>query len=360
MPLQLAHGQLRGELEARLTDIALGDETLEGAGTDQEADLEGSGDPSRVDPGGGAVRGGNPNEGLHEDRLAVDVETGGTQGALVDTEADATVVAEGFPAVGRQGTLAGTERTGGEGDEGFLDAELLAEGLDDVHRTDELVVGTVGPVREHLVQNRVLLVAGHGVKRGEGELADVGLGDGGVVNVDLRLTTREEVGEAVEGALTGHELGARAVVQGGTDVGVHVLHHQLFQGVLSHAVGALVSREAVLHAHLRADAALGAERVAVLGRADVILRVDGTAEIGRGDERGTDQRVGGKRLLLDDGPDGVRDTGGEHSTLEHVDPGRIVGERLGDLAKHAVGVLGGQRTGGLGTKTGISVGRHWT
>jgi len=109
-PLQLTHRELRGEAEGSLTDILLWHQTLEGLASDDEADLVRSVDPCRVAALGEAVGDCRAGDRIHQNEIAVAVETSSAEGLLVDTEGKTTITLE---LISSDAVLAELEATSG-------------------------------------------------------------------------------------------------------------------------------------------------------------------------------------------------------------------------------------------------------
>ena len=341
VPLEFTSSELRSELEATFASVAFRNETLERVGTDKEGHLEGGGDPSRIDAGSVTVGGSHAYEGLDEGGDASD-DSRSAEGALIDTEGDATVSGGGLPLVGSEALATELIATRGQRGEDFLHADLVAELLDDVGAANELVVHASGAVLEGLAQQGLAQVAGDGMDGLEVELADGRLRNVREGGVDGRLAASEALREAVDAGVTRDKLHAGTVVEVLTDVGVVDRTDELLEGVLGHRVGTLEGGETVLHANLRAESTLGAQRVAILGGGDVIGRVHGTAEVLGGGEGGSDERVSREGLLLDHRANGVRGPCGKGAASEEAHEGRVIGESLGDLANKTIRVFGGE------------------
>jgi hypothetical protein len=142
---------------------------------------------------------------------------------------------------------------------------------------------------EALDEENLVHVPGDLVQRLEGQLGNARGRDVGEGDVDLGFAAREGVGKRVQSGV-GHDiLDAGTGQERVAHVSIVVLRDELLERVLGHEVRALVSRVGALDANLGAAAALGGERVGILGRRDVVGGVNRAAHVLGGREGRIDQ-----------------------------------------------------------------------
>lgn len=332
-PLQFTHRELRGEAECSFTDILLGNETLEALASDDEADLVGSLDPSRVAALGKPVRDSGADDGVDQNEIAILVEASSAEGLLVDTERKATIALE---LITSDAVLAQLEAASGEIEEILFHIGIVADVLDGIgskHDLEELAVLGRERLGKHFLAEESTdtiqrLEVQRPVRKNLCEL-----------RVDLLHVASQVLTEAL-GAV--HDiLNARLDQELITDISVDDLEDGLLKGDLRLQIRTLEGGTSLLDADARASPTEGLQLELILGRADLIGSSTNTAEGGVIHEGRSGEGSSGNRHFLDNGADDIRDIG-ESPAVDGVDIGRLTSQHLRDLPNDAVDILGGE------------------
>ena len=296
-PLQLTHRKLRGEAEGSLTDIVLGDETLERLTSDNESDLVRSGHPSRIAALSKSVRDGGADDGVDKDEVAGAIEASSAEGLLVDTEGEPTITLE---LIAADALLAQLEAASGEIQEVFLDIGIVTDVFDGIGSKkdlEELAILGGERLRKHLLaQEGSNAIEGLEVERAVREnLCELG--------VDLLHIAREVLGERTGGI--DNILNARLDQELITDISVDDLEDGLLKRNLRLEIGTLEGGTSLLDADARASTTKGLERELVLGRTNLISRSTNAAKRQVGDKVRSSERSSGNGHFLNNATDGV-------------------------------------------------------
>jgi len=332
-PLQFAHRKLRGKAESSLTDIVLGDETLERLTSDNEAHLVRSGNPSRIAALSKSVRDGGADDGVDKDEVARAIKASSAEGLLVDTEGETTIALELITA---DALLAQLEAASGEIQEVFLDIGIVTDVLDGIcaqEDLEELAILGGERLRKHLLAKEGSnAIEGLEVQRAvRKNLRELG--------VDLLHIAREVLGERTGGI--DNILNARLDQELITDISVDDLEDGLLKGDLRLKVGTLEGGTGLLNADARASTTEGLERELVLGRTNLISRSTNAAKRQVGDEVRSGERSSGNGHFLDNATNGVGNAR-KRAAVDGIDVGGLTGQNFSDLANDPVGVSAGK------------------
>ncbi len=331
VPLQLAHAQLRIELERTFAGIALGHEALEAIRRDEEGHLVEGLDPRRIAASGHSASGDDGDLGLDEVRDAVGdgVEP---ERLRVATEPDAAIGT--FKPVAHDRLFADLVLAGHRIPHVLADVQLVAERIGDVRGPNELehLAVILGRVRlgQHFLHEELAEevhdIEAQGRVRQRVQERDVDLlGIAGKASRETKVRVDVELHTGAEQELR-------------PNVGVLDLENGLLHGLLGLQVTSLEGGTRLLDANPRALSAHGLKLVAILGRADLILAHRTRAHLDVGLELRRGERGANYGAFLHDRTNHVGNVG-KRAAIEHVHVRALAGEDFRNAAHDTIDVL---------------------